>query len=88
MIHKVIMLYAYQNKGIRYMKSKLNIDILVDEKGKKTRVLMSIKHFKKLMDELENLQDLDLVYKRMSQNNKPIPYEEVMKELLGDVAKK
>ena len=70
------------------MKSKLNVDVFVDEHGNKTSVLMDIKQFKKLMNDLEVLQDLDLVYKRMSVKSKPIPFDDVMKELFGDVAKK
>ncbi len=70
------------------MKSKLKVEILVDEHGNKTSVLMDIKQFKKLMYNLEILQDLDLVYKRMSVKSKPIPFDDVMKELFGDVAKK
>jgi len=70
------------------MKSNSGITILVDEEGNKSSVLISVKNFKKLMNDLEDLQDLDVVYKRMSLNSKPIPYEEVMKELLGNAAKK
>jgi len=70
------------------MKSKSGITFLVDEQGKKSSVLMSIKSFKKMMSDLEDLQDLDLVHKRMLKQSKPIPYDKVMKELLGDDAKK
>lgn len=77
-----------QNEGNCYMKSNSGITILVDEEGNKSSVLISVKNFKKLMNDLEDLQDLDVVYKRMSLNSKPIPYEEVMKELLGNAAKK
>ena len=70
------------------MKSKSGITILVDEHGNKSSVLMTVKEFKKLMDDLEDLQDLDLAYKRMKIKSKPIPMEKVMKELLGNAAKK
>jgi len=70
------------------MKTKSNITILIDENGKKSSVLMNVKSFKKLMNDLEDLQDLDVAHKRMSVKSKPIPFDEVMKELLGNVAKK
>ena len=70
------------------MKSKYEIKILVDEHDNKTGVLMSVKNFKKMMNELEDLQDLDLAYKRMSRNSKPISWDQAMKELFGDDAKK
>jgi len=67
---------------------KPNIKIIFDEKGKKTGVLIRIKDFKKLMEKLEDLEDLALAYERTSKKFKPIPYEQVIKELFGNDTKK
>jgi hypothetical protein len=70
------------------MKIKSKITILVDEHGNQSSVLMSVKHFKKLMNDLEDLQDLVLVKKRMKMKSTSRPLEEVMKELLDNATKK
>ncbi len=70
------------------MKSKFGIKFMFDEKGKKTGVLIHIKDFKRLIEELEDLKDLAVAYERTSKNFKPIPYEKIRKELFGDDAKK
>lgn len=66
------------------MKSKSGIKIIFDEKGNKTGVLLRIKDFEKLMDELEDLKDLTVAYERRSKEFKPIPYEKIRKELFGN----
>lgn len=70
------------------MKLKSGVKFIFDEKGNKTGVLIRIKEFEKLMEELEDLKDLSTAYERTSKNFKQIPYEEIKKELFGDDAKK
>jgi chaperonin cofactor prefoldin len=70
------------------MKSKTGVRFIFDEKGKKTGVLIRIKQFEKLMQELEDLKDLATVYERTGKKFKPIPYEKIRKELFGNAAKK
>lgn len=70
------------------MKSKLKINILMDEKGNKAHVLMSVQQFNKLISELEDIQDLKALYKLSRKKFKPIPYDEIRKEIFGNVAKK
>lgn len=70
------------------MKSKLKVEILMDEHGNKTNVLMSVDEFNKLISELEDVQDLKALYKLSRKKFKPIPYDEVRKEVFGNVAKK
>ncbi|MFI5333466.1 MAG: hypothetical protein ACHQVS_05195 [Candidatus Babeliales bacterium] len=54
-----------------------------DKKGNKARVVMPIKQFEKLMDELEELKDLADVYEIKSKNFKSIPYEKVRKKIFS-----
>ncbi|MGB8467774.1 MAG: hypothetical protein WCE21_02125 [Candidatus Babeliales bacterium] len=70
------------------MKSKSGIKIIFDENGNKTGVLIRVKDFEKLIEELETLKDLTIAYERRSQKRKPIPYEKIREELFGNGAKK
>lgn len=70
------------------MKSKYTIKYIFNDKGKKTGVLISVEDFEKIMQELEDLQDLATVYEVKSKKFKPIPYEKIRKELFGKNAKK
>ena len=83
-----MVILVYQSEGIYYMKSKLNIEILMDENGDKANVLMSADEFNKLISELEDVQDLKSLYKLSRKKLKTIPYEEVRKEIFGNGAKK
>lgn len=70
------------------MKLNFKVKIIFDAKGKKTGVLISIKEFERLIQELEDLKDLAVAYERTSKAFKPIPYDQIRKELFGDDAKK
>lgn len=61
---------------------------LYDEKGKKSGVLLKIKAFEKLVEELEDLHDLKTIYKQKNKKFRPIPYEKIKKELFGNDGKK
>ena len=52
---------------------------LIDEKGKRTGVLLSVKQYEKLM---EDLHDLAIVAQR--KNEKPITLEELKRRLKKD----
>lgn len=52
---------------------------IVDDKGRKKGVLLSVKHYEKL---LEDLHDLGVVAER--KNEKPIPLEEMKRRLKKD----
>jgi len=87
----LILLLIKKIKNLKVpMKSKLNINpkILYDEKGNKKGVILKVKEFEKMIEELEDLHDLHSAYERLSKNYKPIPYEKIRKELLGDDSKK
>lgn len=65
------------------MKKIKNLKIIIDEKTqKKQAVLMSMKEFETLIDELENLYDLNIAYQRSLKKDKIVSYEEVMKDVL------
>lgn len=63
------------------MKSKLKVNpqILYDEDGNETGVLLKVKDFEKLIEELEDLHDLRTIYKHKlrGDNVKTISYEKV-----------
>jgi hypothetical protein len=69
------------------MKLKTGIKTLYDEDGNKTAVLMTIKYFEKLMEELEDLKDILTVYQRTRKKSTIIPYEKIRKEIFGNDAK-
>ncbi len=70
------------------MESKKGIKFLVNEKGNKTGVLIRVNVFEKLLDELENIKDIALVYEVTSKKMKTVPYEQVKKEMFGEGKKK
>lgn len=63
---------------------KRDSKILYDEKNKKSGIVIGVKNFEKLMEELEDLHDLKMIYKRKKEKGKSVPYEEVRKRLFGD----
>jgi hypothetical protein len=66
------------------MKPKSGVKIFYDEGGNKTGVLMTVRYFENLIEELEDLHDILTVYERTSKPFTPIPYEKIQKELFGD----
>ncbi len=52
---------------------------LTDTKGKKTGVFLSMKDYKKLMEELEELEDIKAYDKAKKRNEKTIPLRDVIK---------
>lgn len=59
------------------MKTIESIRMICDEKGAKVGVIMSVKTFKKLMEKLEDLQDLNSAYKRTQKKEKTVSFEQV-----------
>jgi PHD/YefM family antitoxin component YafN of YafNO toxin-antitoxin module len=52
---------------------------LTDIKGKKTGVFLSIKDYRKLMEELEELEDIKAYDKAKKRNEKTIPLRDAIK---------
>jgi len=67
------------------MKTKKNAHkIAFDVNKKKAGIILPYKEFVKLMEELEDLQDLYIAHKRTAKAYKTIPFEQVKKELFSD----
>jgi len=65
------------------MKKIADLKIIIDEKTqKKLEVLMSLKEFDALIEELEDLYDLNIAYERSLKKDKILSYEEVMKDIV------
>jgi len=54
---------------------------ITDEKGKKLAVVLPIKDYYKLMEELEDLEDIKEFEKAMSRKQEYIPFEQAIKEI-------
>jgi len=54
---------------------------VVDENGNKTEVILSIEVYKKLLEELEELEEVMLYDKSKSTENEILPFDEAMKEI-------
>ncbi|HEY9341400.1 MAG TPA: hypothetical protein VIQ23_07445 [Hanamia sp.] len=52
---------------------------LIDAKGKKTGVFLSMKDYKKLMEELEELDDIKAYDKAKKKNEKTIPLRDAIR---------
>ncbi|MGA2669460.1 MAG: hypothetical protein ABSF32_11195 [Ignavibacteria bacterium] len=68
-----------KNKKQRTYKSSKNIEYITDPNGKKRKVILPIKTYESL---LEDLHDLAIVADR--KNDKVIPYDDVIKDLKKD----
>ena len=61
--------------------AKVREKYLIDDKGKKTAVVLDVREYRRLMERLENLEDaLDLDEARRASTGSR-PYEEVRSEL-------
>lgn len=54
---------------------------VIDENGNKTEVILSIEAYKKLLQELEELEELKLYDEAKSRENEILPFDEAMKEI-------
>jgi len=64
----------------------LNESFVVDAKGKKVSVLLPIKDYQKLLEELEELEDIKAYDKSTSRKQEFIPLDRALKEI--EVARK
>jgi hypothetical protein len=65
----------YIQRGI-IMEASARVDFIIDDKGKKKSVVMSYKHYSKLMEDLS-----DLAVKKEREKEEKISYEDVLKGL-------
>jgi hypothetical protein len=61
--------------------NKLKEKYVVDENGNKTEVILSIEDYKKLLDEIEELEEVKLYDEAKSTENETLPFDEAMKEI-------
>ena len=54
---------------------------VVDEKGRRTAVLLPIRQYRKLLDALEDLEDIRAADEARAEGGEPIPWEQVKAEL-------
>ena len=67
---------------------KIKFELLYNEKGKKSGVVLSPKNYEKLIDTLEDLHDLKIIYQHNYKNEKTFSFEEVKAELAAQHARK
>jgi len=54
---------------------------ITDTTGKKVSVILPIKDFEKIMDELEELEDIKAYDRAKARKSEPIPFEQAVKEI-------
>jgi hypothetical protein len=57
----------------------VNPHYITDKKGKKISVVLPIKDFNALMEELEELEDIRMYDESVTSGDKPVPLEEAFK---------
>ncbi len=66
----------------------LNENFVVDAKGKKVSVLLPIKEYQKLLDELEELEDIKAYDNATTRKQEFIPLDKALKEIEATRKKK
>lgn len=54
---------------------------VIDEKGKRTGVILDIKDYKKILDELEELESIRAYDSAKASGDEAIPFEDAVKEI-------
>lgn len=57
------------------------VKFIKNKKGEKVSVVLDIKDYEKLMEELEELEDIRAYDAAKASGEKPIPYEQVLKDI-------
>jgi hypothetical protein len=57
------------------------VKFIKNKKGEKVSVVIGIKDYEKMIEELEELEDIRAHDEAKSSGEKPIPYEQVLKEI-------
>lgn len=63
-----------------YIMGTLRQQFITDNNGKKVAVLMPIKEYEKILDELEELEDIQLYDEVKARNEESIPFEQYLKQ--------
>jgi PHD/YefM family antitoxin component YafN of YafNO toxin-antitoxin module len=54
---------------------------ITDTTGKKVSVILPIKDYEKIMDELEELEDIKAYDRAKARKSEPVPFEQAVKEI-------
>ncbi len=54
---------------------------ITDNTGKKVSVILPIKDYEKILDELEELEDIKAYDRAKARKSEPIPFEQAVKEI-------
>jgi hypothetical protein len=54
---------------------------ITDTAGKKVRVILPIKDYEKILNQLEELEDIKAYDRAKSRKSEPVPFEEAVKEI-------
>jgi PHD/YefM family antitoxin component YafN of YafNO toxin-antitoxin module len=54
---------------------------ITDSTGKKVSVILPIRDYEKIMDELEELEDIKAYDRAKARKSEPIPFEQAVKEI-------
>lgn len=54
---------------------------IIDTTGKKVSVILPIKDYAKIMDELEELEDIKTYDRAKARKSEPVPFEQAVKEI-------
>ena len=54
---------------------------ITDTTGKKTGVILSIRDYEKIMEDLEELEDIKAFDRAKTRKSEPIPYEQALTEI-------
>jgi len=57
------------------------VNYIIDEKGRKVAVQLSLKRYKKLLADSEELEDIKEYRKAKAKKSKPIPFEDAFREI-------
>ena len=59
----------------------MKTQFITDDTGKKLSVILPIKDYEKILDELEELEDIKAYDRAKARKSDPVPFERAVKEL-------
>ena len=74
--------------NLKIQAMTLNENFVVDAKGKKVSVLLPIKDYQKLLEELEELEDIKAYDNAINRKREFIPLDKALKEIESTRKKK
>ncbi len=63
---------------------KIERGYLVDENGKQTAVILDVEEYRRLLDDLEELDSIRAYDAAKASGEKPVPFEEAVDEIESD----